>query len=961
METKIMDASSEFIACKNLQSCAKRAGILFMDLAIKRLARDPKTNTTLARIAEIAEIGTKLFRLAFCLADPAFPIQPGAEGDARKLLLALGEVFIEQPATGEVDTLGEIQTGLDAWYYNREASREARRALIYFGTNPDKADKLIRHCDSLWSKVSPESERTALTLPKSFRVPEPNRYESFVNESLYSSIKIHMKCDHTDNRGCERPTSEPCVDTWLPTRLRLGGPLQSANWAKFDVVTSSLKQGFWNEFRWVVPTQNTIEKKSTIEPHRVKFDLETAENMEDEDDDSIDDYHMEPLHPGYICDMLVSSDASIRTKLKFIPGTGLLGWKDTDLVEPLLPHSGVDLSKVFQNYCELTVKDKITLAHTVAQAFWQLYASDMMPSVWTSKTIWFMHEDKRGDNGVPVPEILDVLSMSPYIVFNFGCDGKRFDESPEWLGGRRPVPHQFPHILALGALLLDIGLGKYIGRADDCADYRNLQTRDDMVLALGSVKTGLQELENIQWDGFNLHKPYFTGAIKFCANYKDQDSKRALKSSPVARENTVIASTSDNSLAVMKRKKALYENVIRPLAWLAGAFHENNSNVTCAYTLPTSYLQKRPLETSGPTVSTLGPGDWRFKECDQWRQTFWNFTALTNSLIESIDCERQQIPPKFKIAILDTGYNAEMACFKERREAGQILGQISWLDFASSSPSPQPVDEDGHGSYMTQLVMNAAPLADIQVIRVVRTREELLESKKIIANAIFQAGRETLADVISMSFGFEGDDINVWDIHEAITMVHLERKGEVIFLAAGGNDSSLQTNMFPARHSNVISMHATNNNGDFLLNSSTSECRLGTFSQGPEDILQEVMTEYPDLRVDRQTSSAATAIGAGIVALTLAHISVLQCAYSHSKQRGIDFNISPDYTLDQLRLGTTMEKVLREMAIPSGQNSSQLFVNPIRFWKGASKKAKDNKGMHLNILKDIDHFVRKDG
>lgn len=84
-----------------------------------------------------------------------------------------------------------------------------------------------------------------------------------------------------------------------------------------------------------------------------------------------------------------------------------------------------------------------------------------------------------------------------------------------------------------------------------------------------------------------------------------------------------------------------------------------------------------------------------------------------------------------------------------------------------------------------------------------------------------------------MSFGFEGDDDSVRNIHNAITTVDMKRNGRVIFLAAASNNSSHQTDMFPARHRCVIPMHATNHKGDFVFNPSTSECILGTFSEGP--------------------------------------------------------------------------------------------------------------------------------
>lgn len=148
------------------------------------------------------------------------------------------------------DISSEIEARLD----DGDPDGAAKRVIIYFQEYPDEAEALSQLCDSLRFQVSASTKswHTTTSLPKTFTVPVPNRYESSVNEVLYNSVKLHMKCDHTDDRGCERRMSEPYPAAWLPTRLRLSGPFQSKHWAVFDVVTSSLKQGFWTQFRWAI-------------------------------------------------------------------------------------------------------------------------------------------------------------------------------------------------------------------------------------------------------------------------------------------------------------------------------------------------------------------------------------------------------------------------------------------------------------------------------------------------------------------------------------------------------------------------------------------------------------------------------------------------------------------------------------------------------------------------------------
>lgn len=98
-------------------------------------------------------------------------------------------------------------------------------------------------------------------------------------------------------------------------------------------------------------------------------------------------------------------------------------------------------------------------------------------------------------------------------------------------------------------------------------------------------------------------------------------------------------------------------------------------------------------------------------------------------------------------------------------------------------------------------------------------------------------------DIISMSFGFEADDDSVREMYDAIDEVDHNRERRVIFFAAASNDSSHQTDMFPARHPSVIPIHATNDQGVFVFNPSIRGCILGTFSDGlPIEVRLPVLT-----------------------------------------------------------------------------------------------------------------------
>jgi hypothetical protein len=429
-------------------------------------------------------------------------------------------------------------------------------------------------------------------------------------------------------------------------------------------------------------------------------------------------------------------DTSLRIELQLVPNIGLVEREDPLPVEPLFPHEGTKLSSVLQSYHPLTVRDKITLAHTVAQAFWQLYASYLMQSVWTSENIWFMHEQNQDDQGDSVDVVPDKLPMNAYIVFNFGTVDHAVMESLETDPHSRAhqrLPHRFPHILALGVLLLEIGLGSPVGKLET----RALFERQHVVRVASDATSSLKKLKEISWDGFALHKRFFTSVIEYCTTYRHR----------INSEQQIVSETE-----ISKRKELLYANVIRPLAWLARVFHEHDRNITCAYSSDVRYLSRReepgnPDEKSKSKLAEL----FNSGDATRWFNILAQFNSHIYKLIEAEAKktqkaeEPQKAHPMFKIAILDTGYNSQMPFFK----APGRLAQVKWQDFASESPSLDGIDEHGHGSFMTQLVMASSPLAEVYVARVARTSAHISQSKdniaKVCRNPFYFTGTLLLA------------------------------------------------------------------------------------------------------------------------------------------------------------------------------------------------------------------------
>ncbi|KAH8125516.1 hypothetical protein LI328DRAFT_167335 [Trichoderma asperelloides] len=204
----------------------------------------------------------------------------------------------------------------------------------------------------------------------------------------------------------------------------------------------------------------------------------------------------------------------------------------------------------------------------------------------------------------------------------------------------------------------------------------------------------------------------------------------------------------------------------------------------------------------------------------------------------------------------------------------------------------------------------------------------LNDLKKISELAILWAGRTGKADIISMSFGFPYDDQT---IREAIETVQKERQEEIIFLASAGN-SSTDDESFPARHSAVISVYATNCYGAFLQSNSASISNgaavLGTYGDDlPDFIREEFSNTYPE--ACQPGSSVATAIMAGISATMLAYTTALPSIVPF---QGILASTCSN-VLQRLRTTKGMEEVLCRLVRQDLDHQRLKAVNPRWFWK----------------------------
>ncbi|KAM5384644.1 hypothetical protein ACJZ2D_001389 [Fusarium nematophilum] len=204
----------------------------------------------------------------------------------------------------------------------------------------------------------------------------------------------------------------------------------------------------------------------------------------DEDEDEAEDEvlsGLDQVDPDYFCQIL-RDPLFAKIKVQFIQGFGLTSIPPLSPLERFLcPGQRLPLCTAVESY-RLTGKDKIILAHSIAHSFWQFYGSDLVQARWTNHYIWFMHES--GDHQKPK----DQLALRAYISLDFG-GGNGVAENMN----NPMITHPFPHILALGIILLEIGLrGPF--RSMDHLLFASRLNRDH-----GAAKQLLNELENGDW------------------------------------------------------------------------------------------------------------------------------------------------------------------------------------------------------------------------------------------------------------------------------------------------------------------------------------------------------------------------------------------------------------------------------------------------------------------------------
>lgn len=135
------------------------------------------------------------------------------------------------------------------------------------------------------------------------------------------------------------------------------------------------------------------------------------------------------------------------------------------------------------------MEHKIKLSHAIARAFWKFHDSDILGCRWTSEDLVFIAVDPR-DSAVPE------VPLRPFVSMPFT---QKKDSPPAEMEENDLYTHAYPHVLHLGIILLEIGIGRPLGSSDNTG----LDFVANTNLARTRAHKKMKDLKMSDWGGFH--------------------------------------------------------------------------------------------------------------------------------------------------------------------------------------------------------------------------------------------------------------------------------------------------------------------------------------------------------------------------------------------------------------------------------------------------------------------------
>ncbi|UKZ60436.1 uncharacterized protein TrAtP1_001717 [Trichoderma atroviride] len=226
----------------------------------------------------------------------------------------------------------------------------------------------------------------------------------------------------------------------------------------------------------------------------------------------------------------------------------------------------ISLADVLSNY-SLVPKTKLVLAYILAKSVWQFYDSDFMGVSWTTRSIQLFREREDDDDDDDEPGV----DWAPYYAFSLEQMAER--DSVERLPPGQFL-HRYPRVLALGAILYELGQKKSWERQaaslEPASSTNNIEppTLERIINDTSSkIRKGVQKKK---WPDISLKNTQTLEEYRvIVANCASENFFRpGLKEkSPNSPEQSLqkTAEELEEELTIAERRAILFKKVVAPL------------------------------------------------------------------------------------------------------------------------------------------------------------------------------------------------------------------------------------------------------------------------------------------------------------------------------------------------------------------------------------------------------------
>ncbi|KAL4932575.1 5'-methylthioadenosine/S-adenosylhomocysteine nucleosidase family protein [Aspergillus undulatus] len=355
---------------------------------------------------------------------------------ARQKLLKIFELVNKACSTSRNETdrfraLKRIRTYKDSTSKIRQTViKETQESLVHFVLRNPEYHTLLRLIPDCLTV-----DKTEPLYTEGYEDDGDLGYPGHLNEMLYTQLQTYATC------RCRTGHLE-----WI--RLRLSTDSQNGDEdVSFELVfkansfAPTHSQSFvqWKESNVVVPRRTDIQKQK-----KVGFATPPLERLSPKQNSSLAQ-RMRRLALGEFCKLI---DDQLANPVQFYIQSNVLKVIETPNPNPsrgIFPCEGLSLGKWLEKVPHISNKGKSHLAYTIAKSVWQYYNSPWMTSPWTHENIQLLNE-KTGLTGQGKPHPYLTTKLARGVV-----KSKDFNQANDLM-------HQYPHILSLGILLIEIAI-----------------------------------------------------------------------------------------------------------------------------------------------------------------------------------------------------------------------------------------------------------------------------------------------------------------------------------------------------------------------------------------------------------------------------------------------------------------------------------------------------------------------